>query len=219
MGMGMTPKSMSIGLGLSGCPSNDQLSTSTNTKKSTSNKQPSGGSSSSSTITLNGGGGGFGGGKKMSKIALCDMKPVSISGETDSDESLYHELVFGNGLRNKGLLLGKNGTTKSSKLNAGSGCANGGLSYSSLAIGNSSVGSSCTSTAKTESDSGYGSSSQQLTRKHSNGGGNGVGGISIAGINGGSRKIKYQKVNHGGDFGGKDSSIEIELQNATRTSV
>ncbi|CAG7733953.1 unnamed protein product [Allacma fusca] len=101
--MGMTPKSMSMGLGC-----NDS--------------NPQKHSSSSGTT------------KKVGKIALCDLKPVSISGETDSDESLYHELVFGLG----------------------------------------------GSASKSEGSSG--SSSNQTARKNTN------------------RKIKYQRVNHGGDF-------------------
>jgi hypothetical protein len=178
MGIGMTPKSMSIGLGLNGCPSNDQLSASTNTSKSTSKKPNNASSSNSSSVTLNGGT------KRLGKIALCDMNPVSHPGETDSDESMYHELVFGR--NGPSVIMAK------SVGGVGGGVGNksrsGGLSYSSLAIANgNSVGSSCASTTKTESDSGYGSSSQQLVRKH-------------CGL--GSRKIKYQKVNHGADFSG-----------------
>src|SRR5262245_40470032 len=86
MGIGLPPKSMSIGLGLNGnCPSSDQISETGNTTKNCHKKPSFGGGSSSVTV----------GGKRMGKIALCDMNPVSISGETDSDESLYHELVFG----------------------------------------------------------------------------------------------------------------------------
>lgn len=189
MGNGMTPKSMSVGLGLNGnCPpSSDQLSTNHTTNKTPLGKKSSG-SSTSSSVTLSGGG------KKFGKIALCDMNPVSISGETDSDESLYHELVFGrngpsviiaknsSGSANGNVICGSS-TTKSRK---NSGGLNG---YNPMINNGSSVGSSCTSTGKTESDSGYGSSSQQLVRKH-------------CGLVG-TKKIKYQKVNHGADFSGE----------------
>lgn len=162
--IGMTPKSMSVGTGLNGCSVNDQLPT--NATKT---------GSSSTTMDLNGGP------KNLGKIALCDIKPMSI-GETDSDESLYHELVFGR--NGPSVIMGKSEANTKKRKNSG------GLSYSSLGIANngSSVGSSCTSTAKTESDSGYGSTSQQLVRKH-------------CGM--GSKKIKYQKVNHGADFSGE----------------
>ncbi|XP_035705093.1 probable serine/threonine-protein kinase DDB_G0282963 isoform X3 [Folsomia candida] len=174
----MTPKSMSHvhALGLSGYPSNDQLSTATNVTKPL-NKRPSAGGGGGSSVTLNGG-------NKLGKIALCDMNPVS--GDSD-DESLYHELVFG---RNGPSVMGKSGGGGGVMTNnrKNSSCSGGLVSYNtSLAVANngSSVGSSCTSTTKTESDSGYGSSSQQLVRKH-------------CGL--GTRKTKYQKVNHGADF-------------------
>ena len=112
--MGMTPKSMSMGLGCTDAMVAEKHSSSSGTSK------------------------------KVGKIALCDLKPVSISGETDSDESLYHELGYG-----------------------ANGAGSGG--------GSSSVSKSETSTA---------SSSNPTGRRNTN------------------RKIKYQRVNHGGDFSG-----------------
>lgn len=216
MSIGMTPKSMSIGLGLGGptCSSDDQLS-SISTGKMNKNKGSSG--SSSSMNILNGIGGPNSGktNKKIGKIALCDIgKPVSISAETDSDESMYHELVFGRaaGGGNGGgggvgdarpsiatsattaaapsTATNKKNRTISSSSYSGLGknsSKNGSISMSSASILESYSGPT------DSSESGYMSASQQqLGRKGSANSGTAT-----------NRKVKYQRVNHGGDFSGK----------------
>ena len=143
--MGMTPKSMSMGLG--GC--SDPVV----------GLEKHHHSSSMGTTTHNG--------RKVGKIALCDLKPVSISGETDSDESLYHELGYGG---------------------AGGG---GGGGSAGMGGGNSSIGGgSSASTAASKSETSTASLSNQTAatgRRNNNT----------------NRKIKYQRVNHGGDFSGE----------------
>ena len=141
--MGMTPKSMSMGLG--GC--SDPVV----------GLEKHHHSSSMGTTTHNG--------RKVGKIALCDLKPVSISGETDSDESLYHELGYGG--------------------------AGGGGGSAGMGGGNSSIGGgSSASTAASKSETSTASLSNQTAatgRRNNNT----------------NRKIKYQRVNHGGDFSGE----------------
>lgn len=205
MSIGMTPKSMSIGLGLGGpaCSSDDQLST-ISTKHMTKGK----GSSSSMNI-LNGNTGSSSNkmNKKIGKIALCDMgKPVSISGETDSDESMYHELVFGH----RGSSVSSevrpsvaSGTQKknhrpvpSSQCGLGKNVSkNGSISISSASILESYSGPT------DSSESGYMSASQQqLGRKGSANSGTAT-----------SRKVKYQRVNHASDFSGKKNNSSSNL--------
>jgi hypothetical protein len=134
--MGLTPKSMSMGLGVGAC-NPDALShfpPSQATKKG---------------LTMNG--------QSKAKIALCDLKPGSragLSGEGESDESLYHELVF-------------------------RGFGNGG-------IGNSG-GPFTHHTVSSKHDGGSSSSSNLTSGKKSST----------------NKKIKYQRVNHGGDFSGE----------------
>lgn len=213
MSIGMTPKSMSIGLGLGGpaCSSDDQLS-SISGGNMTKTKGP--GSSSSMNILsgLGGGGNGPNSGKmnkKIGKIALCDMgKPVSISGETDSDESMYHELVFGRAGVGSG--TGGDGrpsvatstaaatvTSATNKKNRTISCSVSGLAKNSSKNGSISISSASIlesySGPTDSSESGYMSASQQqLGRKGSANSGTAT-----------SRKVKYQRVNHASDFSGK----------------
>ena len=132
--MGLTPKSMSMGLGVSVCGSDAMTHfSSTNSKK------------------------GMNGHGSKGKIALCDLKPgaqAGASGEPDSDESLYHELVF-------------------------RGFGNGGIGSSSGPFSHHNISSK--SEGSTASSSNLTSGKKSSTNK----------------------KIKYQRVNHGGDFSGE----------------
>jgi len=170
MGIGMTPKSMSIGLGLSEPTRNNE-------KKWDD---------------------GSGGTKKMAKIALCDLKPVSGPGETDSDESMYHELVFGRSSTSGRHRKCENDPIMDGFLKTRKSCASSTVNCST-AVSSSGTPAPLnsftfgTNLYKSSGLLGMGSSStttkNPLAKKTNN------------------DKFKYQRVNHGGDFSGKFFSL------------